>query len=89
MRSSRWLPGPVLVECPRCGAKDGVQSPMLLIRPGDALPLLLAVPDSELAESSSVSGQQLAREARAAGAGGRDGIVGPMIPVPRPLLLSP
>jgi CHAT domain-containing protein/tetratricopeptide (TPR) repeat protein len=80
-------PGLAIVECPDCGATDGVQATMLLIRPGEALPLLLAVADSELTEPSSVSGQQLAREAQAAGAGGRDGVVGPMIPLPRLLLV--
>ena len=62
-----------------------IEAPMLLVRPGDYLPLLVAVAGSELADPSPSSGPQLLREAEAAGLRG-DGLIGPMVPLPRPLV---
>jgi CHAT domain-containing protein/tetratricopeptide (TPR) repeat protein len=59
---------------------------MLLIRPGNELPLLLAIASSELAEPSPPSSQELAREALAALGGVAEDIVGPMLPLARQLL---
>ena len=78
-------PGLAVVACPACGAVTLIEAPMLLVRPGDHLPLLVAVAGSELADPSPSSGPQLLREAQAAGLRG-DGVIGPMVPLPRPLV---
>ena len=77
--------GLAVVACPACGAVALIEAPMLLVRPGDDLPLLVAVAGSELAHPSPSAGPQLLREAQAAGLRG-DGLIGPMIPLPRPLI---
>src|SRR5258708_36043349 len=59
-------PGLVFVVCPACGTEAAIEAPMLLIRPGNELELLLAVTASQLAELSPLTGQELAREAKAA-----------------------
>ncbi len=78
-------PGLAFVACPACGTQASIDAPMLLIRPADALPKLVAVGASELAGQSPTSGEQLAREALAARAR-TDDVIGPMIPLPRLLL---
>src|ERR1019366_1549022 len=78
--------GLAFVVCPACGSKAPVEDPMLLIRPGNELPLLLAIASSELAEPSPPSSQELAREALAALGGVAEDIVGPMLPLARQLL---
>ena len=81
-------PGLVHVSCPACGSQALIRSTMLLIRPGDPLPLLLAIAGGgEPAERSEETGMQLAQEAWEAGAAQSGAFVGPMIPVPRLLLL--
>ena len=77
--------GLAVVACPACGAVALIEAPMLLVRPGDYLPLLVAVAGSELADPSPSSGPQLLGEAQAAGLRG-DGLIGPMVPLPRPLV---
>jgi CHAT domain-containing protein/tetratricopeptide (TPR) repeat protein len=79
-------PGLVFVVCAACGAEAPIEAPMLLIRPGNELGLLLAVTASELAELSPLTGQELAREAKAAYLREPDGVVGPMLPLLRRLL---
>jgi CHAT domain-containing protein/tetratricopeptide (TPR) repeat protein len=83
-------PGPGLawVVCPQCGTGAQIDAPLLLIRPGNTLPLLLAVPIHELGEPSLAppSGPVLGQEARTALGGNIEGIAGPMIPLPRLLL---
>ena len=78
-------PGLTFVACPACGAQALIDAPLLLIRPGEALPLLLALGVSELGQPSPVSGARLERIARAERSG-HDGVTGPMIPLPRCLL---
>jgi tetratricopeptide (TPR) repeat protein len=77
--------GLIVVACPACGAVALIEASMLLVRPGDYLPLLIAVAGSELADPSPSSGPQLLLEAQAAGLPG-DGLIGPMVPLPRPLV---
>jgi tetratricopeptide (TPR) repeat protein len=75
------------VFCPKCGTVVDIDAPLLLIRPQDPLPLLLAVPISELGGPplAPPSGAALGQEARAA-LENTAGITGPMIPLPRILL---
>jgi hypothetical protein len=79
-------PGLAFAVCPACGTEAAIEAPMLLIRPGNELPLLLAVSSSELGGQSPPSGQELAAEAQAAIGRVIEGVVGPMIPLPRLLL---
>lgn len=79
-------PGFVSVVCLVCGTEAPIEAPMLLIRPGNELCLLQAVAASQLAELSLLTGQELAREAKAAYVREPDGVVGPMLPLPRLLL---
>lgn len=75
--------GLAVVACQACGALALIEAPLLLVRPGDYLPLLVAVARSELGDPSPSSGPQLLREAQAAGLRG-EGLIGPMVPLPRP-----
>lgn len=75
-----------MVACRTCGAQAAIEAPMLLIRPGETPSLLLAMTTAQLAEESPASGEHLAREALAARARSDD-IDGPVIPLPRLLLL--
>jgi len=79
-------PSLVHVSCPTCGTESLIRSTMLLIRPDDPLPLLLAIAGGEPEERSEATGMQLAQEAWEAGAAESGAFVGPMIPVPRLLL---
>ena len=79
-------PGLAFAVCPACGTEAEIEAPMLLIRPGNELPLLLAFASNELGGQSPPSGQELAAEAQAALGRAIEGIVGPMIPLPRLLL---
>lgn len=78
-------PGLTFVACPSCAAQALIDAPLLLIRPGEALPLLLALGTDELGQSSPASGARLAAIASSERAG-HDDLVGPMIPLPRCLL---
>ncbi len=81
-------PGLVCVSCPACGSQALIRSTMLLIRPGDPLPLLLAIAGGgETQERSEATGVELAQEAWEAGAAESGALVGRMVPVPRLLLL--
>jgi CHAT domain-containing protein/tetratricopeptide (TPR) repeat protein len=77
------------VVCPQCGTAEEIDAPLLLIRPGTTLPLLLAVHVRELGGPplAPPSGPVLEQEARLALGRNTAGIAGPMIPLPR-LLLS-
>lgn len=83
---AQLAPGLAYMVCPECGSEAAVEAPILLIRPGNELPLLLAVAASELAELSPLSGQELAREAQTALGRPTVDVVGPMLPLPRSLL---
>jgi CHAT domain-containing protein len=76
------------VVCPQCGTPADIDAPLLLIRPGNPLPLLLAVHPRELGGSTLAppSGPVLEQEAQAVLGRNTAGIVGPMIPLPRILL---
>jgi tetratricopeptide (TPR) repeat protein len=78
--------GPELAEvtCGECGRAAEIDEPLLVIRPGDQLPLLLGLPVQQL-EHPEHSSRELAKEAVHA-LGGRIGIPGPMIPLPRILI---
>jgi CHAT domain-containing protein len=81
-------PGLMHVWCSDCGARALIRSTMLLIRPGDPVPLLLGIAGGgEPIARSEAIGMQLAQEAWAAGAA--ENFVGPMIPLPRLLLILP
>jgi CHAT domain-containing protein/tetratricopeptide (TPR) repeat protein len=83
-------PGPGLawVVCPQCGTVAEIDAPLLLIRPGNPLPLLLAVHIRELGGPplAPPSGPVLEQEARAALGANTAGITAPLIPLPRILL---
>src|ERR1700740_1861170 len=68
------------VVCPKCGTAAEIDAPLLLIRPGNPLPLLLAVHLRELGGQplAPPSGPLLEQEARAALGRNTAGITGPM-----------
>lgn len=76
------------VSCPQCGTLADIDAPLLLIRPGNPLPLLLAVHIRELGGPplAPPSGPVLEQEAKLALQRNDAGITGPMIPLPRTLL---
>jgi CHAT domain-containing protein/tetratricopeptide (TPR) repeat protein len=78
-------PGLLLAACPACGVKALVDAPLLLIRPGNALPVLLALGSDELDQASSPSSPRLAAMAREDRVG-HEPLDGPIIPLPRSLL---
>jgi CHAT domain-containing protein len=77
-------PGLAGVACAACGYLAEIDEPVLVIRPGDPLPLLLGLPLSQVDNPEEPS-RELAREA-ATSLGDISGIPGPMIPLPRTLL---
>jgi CHAT domain-containing protein/tetratricopeptide (TPR) repeat protein len=88
---AQLTPGLVFVVCPACGTEAAIEASMLLVRPGNELGLLLAIAVGQLAELSPLTGQELAHEAKEAYGREPDGVVGPMLPLPRlllPLVLS-
>jgi CHAT domain-containing protein len=64
-----------------------IDAPLLLIRPGNELSLMLALPESELSEESPPSAVTLLQEAQAALGGDTEGVSSPGILLPRFLLL--
>jgi CHAT domain-containing protein/tetratricopeptide (TPR) repeat protein len=64
-----------------------IDAPLLLIRPGDDVPLLLALPENELSEANPPSEPELLHELDAALEGNTEGVPGPRIVLPRLLLL--
>jgi CHAT domain-containing protein/tetratricopeptide (TPR) repeat protein len=76
------------VECAQCAARAEIDAPLLLVRPGDPLSLLLAVDVRELDRQlpGPPSAPLMVQEAEAALGRSTAGIAGPMIPLPRPLL---
>lgn len=78
-------PGLVGVAC-ACGYPAEIDEPVLVIRPGDPLPLLLGLPLSQV-DNPEESSRELAIEAVQSR---RDisGIPGPIIPLPRKLLTA-
>jgi CHAT domain-containing protein/tetratricopeptide (TPR) repeat protein len=83
---AQLTPGLAFVVCPACSTEAAIEAPMLLIRPDNELTLLLAVPVGQLAKLSPLTGQDLAHEAKEAYGREPDGVVGPMLPLPRLLL---
>jgi CHAT domain-containing protein/tetratricopeptide (TPR) repeat protein len=80
----RGGPGLVGVACATCGHLAEIDEPVLVIRPGDPLPLLLGLPLSRVDNPEEPS-RELGTEA-AASLGDISGIPGPMIPLPRTLI---
>jgi len=81
-------PGLAHVLCSNCAEPAPIDAPLLLIRPGNELSLMLALPHSELLEESPPSAANLLQEAQAAlGSSYVEGVSGPSIPIPRFLLL--
>jgi CHAT domain-containing protein len=80
-------PGLAHVLCSNCEEPAAIDAPLLLIRPGNELSLMLALPHSELLEESPPSTANLLQEAQAALGSDTEGVSGPSIPIPRSLLL--
>jgi CHAT domain-containing protein/tetratricopeptide (TPR) repeat protein len=80
----RGGPGLVDIACAACGHRAEIDEPVLVIRPGDPLPLLLGLPRSRIDNVEEPS-RELGEEA-AASLGDISGIPGPMIPLPRTLI---
>jgi hypothetical protein len=80
-------PGPGLadVPCGECGTRADIDAPLLLIRPDNPLPLLLALPVEALGAPGPWI-RELSSEALEALGGGAAGIAEPMMPLPRRLL---
>jgi len=81
-------PGLVHVVCPRCGTGSPIEDrPVLVIRPGNDLPLLLGTTWADLAsEDVSPATMDLYASAQLAMAGDELGVQPPVIPMPRSLL---
>jgi len=81
-------PGLVHVVCPRCGTGRPIEDrPVLVIRPGNDLPLLLGASWADLAsEDVSPATMDLYSSAQLAMAGDELGVQPPVIPMPRSLL---
>jgi hypothetical protein len=77
-------PGLAGVACATCGYPAELDEPVLVIRPGDPMPLLLGLPLSRVDNPEEPS-RELAREA-AHSLGDISGIPGPMIALPRALI---
>jgi CHAT domain-containing protein len=78
-------PGLADVTCGDCGARAYIDAPLLLIRPGNPLPLLLAMPVVALDDPGPWI-HELGSEALEALGGDAAGITEPMMPLPRWLL---
>ncbi|MBB4921963.1 CHAT domain-containing protein [Kitasatospora kifunensis] len=61
-------PGVSWLDCPSCGAREHIEAPLLVLRPGVTAPLLLAVSVAELQGARPESAALLLEEARRAGA---------------------
>jgi hypothetical protein len=77
--------GLAYVACPGCGDPSEIDAPLLLIRPGNVLPWLLALPLYEL-EDPLPRIRELAAEANSALGQDAARITEPMVPMPRLLL---
>ncbi|MGW1519797.1 CHAT domain-containing protein [Streptomyces sp. NPDC002287] len=80
------VPGVSWVDCPACGTRTHIEAPLLVLRPGTAAPLLLAVSVAELGGGPPPSGEPLLAEAARAGAFHGGVFPGKAIPLPRRLL---
>ncbi|MFG2664066.1 CHAT domain-containing protein [Streptomyces sp. NPDC048387] len=80
------VPGVSWVDCPACGTRTHIEAPLLVLRPGTAAPLLLAVSVAELGGGPPPSGEPLLAEAARAGAFLGGVFPGKAIPLPRRLL---
>lgn len=79
-------PGLASVVCPVCAAQAPIEAPLLLIRPGAPLSLLLAVSLEELNGIVVSSAPELSDEARVALRRTQRRLPAPMIPIPRLIL---
>ncbi|MEU6992770.1 CHAT domain-containing protein [Streptomyces sp. NPDC046465] len=79
-------PGLSWADCPGCGARAGIDAPLLVLRPGATAPLLLATSLAELRDDPSPSALALLGEAERAGAFREVVFDGQVIPLPRRLL---
>lgn len=79
-------PGVSWVDCPVCDTRSHIEAPLLILRPGRAAPLLLAVPDAELRHDPPQSAASLLEEAGRAGAFLAGAFPGRAIPLPRRLI---
>ncbi|MER7466587.1 CHAT domain-containing protein [Streptomyces sp. NPDC097981] len=80
------VPGVSWADCPVCGTRTHIEAPLLVLRPGAAAPLLLAVSVAELGGGPPPSGEPLLAEAARAGAFLGGVFPGEAIPLPRRLL---
>ncbi|MEV0120533.1 CHAT domain-containing protein [Streptomyces sp. NPDC050703] len=79
-RSLAW------VRCPGCGEGTDIGAPLLVLRPGEAAPLLLGLSVEELRGDPSRAALPVLEEAERAGAFRENVFTGQVIPLPRRLL---